>query len=138
MAAIKARGRRLGSLLLVALLIVPAFTLAVSQPAIAMGKTYECQHPVTTGQEAYDVHHVSRSSACMAVRALARFINEENGGGRLYRCKGLTRHHAGVPVLKMHHFDGWHLHIANRYGFVMSRGHRWFAVGGTDFPLNCT
>ncbi len=138
MAVIKVRSGKAGALLLVVLLMIPAFTLATSESAMAKERSYECQHPPTTGEEAYDVHRVSRSTACTAVLALARFINEENGAPHLYRCQGLTIHHAGVPVLKLHHFDGWHLHIADRYGFVMSRGQRWFSVGGTDFPLNCT
>jgi hypothetical protein len=72
------------------------------------------------------------------VRALARYIQNGEKAGRLYKCVGLTQSHPGRPVLKIHHLAGWNLSISHRYEFIMSRGRSSFAVGGTDFPLNCT
>jgi hypothetical protein len=118
-------------------LVAAAMWLVATQQASAV-KTYQCQHPLTTGEEAFNLKNVSPKTACVAVRALAGFIRRGERAGRLYKCVGLTESHPGYPVLKIHRFDGWNLHIRHRYEFVMSRGKSAFTVGGTDFPLNCT
>lgn len=119
----------------VALLTVLAVLLGSTQQASAL-KTYQCQHPVVTGQEAFRLKNVSPATACKAVRALARFI--KGGEKRLYKCVGLTAAHPGKPVLKIHRLAGWRLRIAHEYEFVMYRGRSSFSVSGTDFPLNCS
>jgi hypothetical protein len=119
------------------LLAVMAISLGGPQSASAL-KTYQCQHPLTTGQEAFHLKNVSPGTACKAVRALARFIENGSRSGRLYRCVGLTMSHPGRPVLKIHRLAGWNLRIAHQYQFEMFRGVSSFSVSGTDFPLNCT
>jgi hypothetical protein len=42
---------------------------------------------------------------------LERFIENGAHGSRLYSCVGLSKQHAGRPVLKIHRFDGWNLKI---------------------------
>ena len=106
--------------------------------ASASSRSYECQHPMTTGEEAYAVHGINPHVACRAVRALAAWLQRGDNASRLYRCKRSSPDAGGVPILKLHTFDGYSLRISNTYGFVMYKGNTWFAVGGTDFPLNCT
>lgn len=99
----------------------------------------ECQHPLTTGQEAVNIKHVNPKTACKTVRALARFISNGTNYKRLYKCVGTHGGHtAGRPVLKIHRFEGWKLKVVHTYGFQMSRGRGSFEVTGTDFPLNCS
>ena len=129
--------RRLAASALSATCLLVAIGLGGSQSASAL-KTYQCQHPLRTGQEAFHLQNVSPTTACKAVRALARFVENGSRGERLYRCVGLTMSHPGRPVLKIHRLAGWNLRIAHRYEFVMFRGRSSFAVSGTDFPLNCT
>ena len=121
-----------------AICLLAAIGLLGGAPSAAALKTYQCQHPLTTGQEAFHLRNVSPATACKAVRALARLIANGSHPGRLYRCVGLTMSHPGRPVLKLHRFAGWDLRIAHRYEFTMFRGRSSFAVSGTDFPLNCT
>ena len=120
-----------------AICLLAAIWLGGPQNASAL-KTYQCQHPLTTGQEAFHLKNVRPTTACKAVRTLARFIENGSRPGRLYRCVGLTMSHPGRPVLKIHRLAGWNLRIAHQYEFVMFRGRSPFAVSGTDFPLNCT
>jgi hypothetical protein len=107
--------------------------------AASQGLTRECQHPLTTGQEAVNIRGVDPKTACKTVRALARFISNGERPGRLYGCVGTHGGHtAGRPVLKIHRFEGWRLKIVQTYGLQMSAGGGSFDVTGTDFPLNCT
>ena len=91
----------------------------------------ECQHPVMTGVEVYKLRHVTSRVACPVALALFRW----EAGGRhereLYGCHGI-----GHPYLRLREFHGWHLALTP--DFVMSRNGASFAVGGTDFPINCT
>jgi hypothetical protein len=119
------------------LLAAIAIFLGGAQSASAL-KTYQCQHPLTTGQEAFHLKRVSPATACKAVRALARFVENGSHSQRLYKCVGLTMSHPGRPVLKIHRLAGWNLRIDHQYEFVMFRGRSSFSVSGTDFPLNCT
>jgi hypothetical protein len=124
------------------LLASMAMTFALGQQATAVAKpssnSRECQHPLTTGQEAVNIRGVSPQEACKTVRALARFIENGAKPARLYECAGISRNHPGRPVLKIHRFDGWNLKVVKTYGFRMSRDGGAFEVTGTDFPLNCT
>jgi hypothetical protein len=121
--------------------VVAVVALAVGLtvgPAAAMPKLHECQHPTTTGEEAYHLRHIGAQSACKAVRKLAAWLQKDHNRSHLYRCKRPHPNGAGTPVLKRHAFDGYDLRISKRYGLVMSRGKSSFAVTGTDFPLNCS
>jgi hypothetical protein len=132
-------GRALIALL--ALLAAAALSFAVAGGAAAApstGVTRECQHPMTTGQEAVNIKNVSPKTACKVVRALARFIEDGAKPEGLYKCVGLTKQHPGRPVLVIHSFEGWKLKVVNGYGLKVYRGNASFGVTGTDFPLNCT
>lgn len=93
--------------------------------------TVECQHPVMTGVEVYKLHHITSRRACPVALALFRWETTRNRESVLYGCHGI-----GHPYLRLHRFDGWTLALTP--DFVMSRGGASFAVGGTDFPINCT
>jgi hypothetical protein len=96
--------------------------------------TVECQHPVRTGVEVYKLHHITSASACPVALALFHWETSGSPGSgerALYGCHGL-----GHPYLRLRSFRGWHLALTP--DFVMSRHGASFAVGGTDFPINCT
>jgi len=110
-----------------------ALALATAGPAAATSRVYECQHPTTTGQEAFHVKNMRPHRACVVVRKLAAWLAEDQSHyAKLYHCDGHT------PVLNLHRLFGWHLRISKSDGLRMSRGTKAFSVGGTDFPLNCT
>jgi hypothetical protein len=102
--------------------------------AQAAPKFHECQHPVVTGEEAYNLHHVSVKTACGVVRDLGRFERHTGNIAKLYTCGGAGHH---TPKLKKHAFEGWRLSITKAGDFQMSQGKRSFDVGGTDFPVSC-
>lgn len=113
-------------------------TAAVALPATgaqAFPKLTECQHPVSTGEEAYHLKNVTAKTACPVVLALGRFERKPANIRKLYECIGPGKH---APRLKLHSFDGWHIAILKAGDFQMSRGRASFDVGGTDFPINCT
>ncbi len=91
----------------------------------------ECQHPVGTGVEVYKLHHITSRGACPVALALYRWETSGNRERTLYGCHGI-----GHPYLRLHSFHGWHLSLTP--DFVMSRRGASFAVGGTDFPINCS
>ncbi len=93
--------------------------------------TVECQHPVMTGVEVYELRHITSSSACPVALALFRWETTGRRERELYGCRGI-----GHPYLRLRRFQGWHLALTP--DFVMSRHGASFAVGGTDFPINCT
>jgi len=116
-----------------------ASVLASPASAPAMPPVHECQKPVVTGVEVYDVKGVPIKRACELALALFKW---ENAGHwtALYGCRRASRNAAGYPFLRLHSFHGWRLALRGRpYGeFEMSRDRRSFFVTGTDFPLNCT
>jgi hypothetical protein len=116
-----------------ALLMLLAFTGA---PASAAGKnkSYECQHPLVTGQEAVNPRGVTPQEACKVVRSLGKFLEKIPNIRKLYVCKGPGNH---TPVLKMTEFEGWKLKLQN-YAFIMYKPGASFRVTGTDFPVNCS
>jgi hypothetical protein len=123
---------------LAALALLCAAAIAGSPArAAAKPKSYGCQHPMTTGQEAVNVKGVSPREACKVVRALGRFLSKPANIEKLYECAGATRQHPGRPVLLMHEFEGWKLTL-RRYNFIMHRPGASFRVTGTDFPVNCS
>lgn len=113
--------------------LASAVALLASLPGARAGavKTVECQHPVMTGVEIFKLHNITSRSACPVALALFSWDDTHNHERALYGC-----HRIGHPYLRLHSFHGWHLALTP--DFVMSRGGQSFAVGGTDFPINCT
>jgi hypothetical protein len=125
---------------LMALVIATASLLLAlgTGTASAFPKLHECQHPMTTGQEAYNLHNISVKAACKEVRKLATYLGKTANVRKLYGCHRAHPNEGGTPFLKQHTFDGYDLHIAKSGAFVMSQGSASFSVTGTDFPLNCS
>jgi hypothetical protein len=125
---------------LLALVIATASLLLAlgTGTASAFPKLHECQHPVVTGEEAYNLHNISVKAACKAVRQLGVYLRKPANIRKLYGCNRPHPNAPGKPFLKQHTFDGYDLHIAKSGAFVMSQGNASFSVTGTDFPLNCT
>jgi hypothetical protein len=119
-----------------------AITLALAGvgagTASAFPKLHECQHPMVTGEEAYNLHNITVATACKAVRKLGKYLSKPANIRKLYGCHRPKPNAAGTPFLKMHTFDGYDLKIAKSGAFVMYKGSASFSVTGTDFPLNCT
>jgi hypothetical protein len=119
---------------LAAVALLAALALIAAPASAAKPRSYECQHPLVTGQEAVNPKGVSPAEACKVVRSLGRFLEKIPNIRRLYTCTGPGRH---TPVLKMHEFEGWKLKLVN-YWFVMYKPGASFRVTGTDFPVNCS
>lgn len=115
-----------------ALLMLLAFTGASA--SAAKPKSYECQHPLVTGQEAVNPKGVTPQEACKVVRSLGTFLEKVPNIRKLYKCTGPGGH---TPVLKMTEFEGWKLKLQN-YAFIMYKPGASFRVTGTDFPVNCS
>jgi hypothetical protein len=108
--------------------------VSLSAGRASAATSIECQHPLVTGVEVYKLRHITSHSACPVALALFRWETKgDDGSGEraLYGCHGLGR-----PYLRRHTFQGWHLSLTP--DFVMTRRGSSFAVGGTDFPINCT
>ncbi len=131
----------MGRLRLPGLLLALA-VLALSAPgeAAASKRYYECQKPLRTGVEVYDLHEVPAVRACpVALQLFAWESSSSADQSALYGCRRPKPEAAGYPYLRLRHFRGWRLSLRGTgQTFTMSRGERSFAVGGTDFPLNCT
>jgi len=110
---------------------------AVGTAAAAGPKYYECQHPLTTGEEAVNPKGISPKEACKVVRSLGSFLGKPGNIEKLYECRGATARKPGRPVLLMNEFEGWKLKLAN-YDFIMYKPGASFRVTGTDFPVNCS
>lgn len=124
---------------LAALALLGLIALAGSPTSAAAAKpvSHECQHPLTTGEEAVNVKGVSVKEACKAVRALGVYLSKPGNIEKLYECAGATPKKPGRPVLLMHEFEGWKLKLSG-YNFVMHKPGASFRVTGTDFPINCS
>ena len=96
--------------------------------------TVECQHPIVTGVEIYELRHISIAHACPV--ALAFFRWEVDGKHRLslYRCHERGQRHPH-PHLRLRDFRGWRLELTPE--FVMSRHGASFAIAGDGFPIAC-
>ncbi len=105
--------------------------------AAAKPKSYECQHPLVTGQEAVNPKGISPAEACKVVRALGRYLSKPKNIEALYECRGATKNKPGRPVLLQTEFEGWHLKLVREYTFVMYKKGASFQVTGQDFPVNC-
>ena len=108
-----------------------ALTLG-SMSSQAAARTVECQHPVTTGMEAFNLKHVSSATACTLAIGLSKW------NAKWYVCKGASSKSVGTPVIKIHSFEGWTLTVPKHSALRMSRGAGSFQVEGTDFPINCS
>jgi hypothetical protein len=122
---------------LAALALLCIAALAGAPASDAAPKSYECQHPLTTGQEAVNVRGISPREACRVVRSLGRFLAKPGNIEALYECAGATPRKPGRPVLLMDEFEGWGLSL-HRYNFVMHKPGASFRVTGTDFPIDCS
>jgi hypothetical protein len=109
-----------------------------SASAAAKPKSYECQHPLVTGQEAVNPKGISPKEACKVVRSLGKFLSKTANIEKLYECAGATPKKPGRPVLLMDEFEGWKLKLVNGYNFVMHKPGASFRVTGQDFPVNCS
>jgi hypothetical protein len=131
--------RRLAALGLVAGALVAA-SMPSAGGALAAPALHECQKPVRTGVEVYDLRNVARAQACHVALALFAWENDGRHWSVLYGCHRPQPDAVGYPYLRLHSFHGWRLSLRGRpYGeFRMSRAASSFLVTGTDFPLNCT
>jgi hypothetical protein len=118
--------------------LLALLALSGSPAAAAKPKSYECQHPLVTGQEAINPKGISSKQACKVVRSLGKFLSTDKGIEELYECKGATPMKPGRPVLLMDEFEGWHLKLVNGYNFFMTKPGQSFRVAGQDFPVNCS
>jgi hypothetical protein len=121
----------LAAVALLALIILPGAATA------AKPKSYECQHPLVTGQEAVNPKGISPKEACKVVLSLGKFLSKQGNIEKLYECKGATPKKPGRPVLLMSEFEGWKLKL-NGYNFLMHKPGASFRVTGQDFPVNCS
>ena len=112
--------------------------LSASPAGAAKPKSYECQHPLVTGQEAVNPKGISPKEACVVVRALGKYLSTDKNIEALYECKGATPKKPGTPVLLQTEFEGWHLKLVNGYNFFMTMPGKSFRVTGQDFPVNCS
>ena len=76
----------------------------MAQPAM-----HQCQHPVTTSEDAFDLHGISATTACGVVRDLSHWLTRSWNAQRLYRCQMADNGWNGRPILKMHRYDGYRL-----------------------------
>jgi len=124
---------------LAALASAAAFVPAPGALASPPLKLTECQKPLVTGEEVYNLKAVSAAKACPVVLALGHWEYEPGHLVQhiteLYGCRGPGKHD---PVLKLRSFDGWRLSLTKAGDFQMSRAGSSFDVTGTDFPLNCS
>lgn len=123
-----------------AALLALAFAASGGLPAASAARAearsqIECQRPMTTGEEVFDLKNVTSAVACPVVRDLGRWEYTAHNISKLYRCSGPGKH---TPVLKLAQFEGWRLSLSKTGYFQMSRGRSSFTVIGTDFPLNCS
>ena len=119
---------------LAAAALLMLLALSGAPASAAKPKSYECQHPLVTGQEAVNPRGVTPQEACKVVRSLGKFLEKVPNIRKLYVCKGPGNH---TPVLKMTEFEGWKLKLQN-YAFIMYKPGASFRVTGTDFPVNCS
>lgn len=122
---------------LAAVALLALLALSGSPAAAAKPKSYECQHPLITGQEAVNPKGISPKAACKVVRELGAFLSTNQHIEELYECKGATPKKPGRPVLLMTEFKGWKLKL-NGYNFLMTKPGQSFRVTGQDFPVNCS
>jgi hypothetical protein len=123
---------------LAAVALLALLALSSSPAAAAKPKSYECQHPLVTGQEAVNPKGISPNQACKVVRSLGKFLSTDKGIEELYECKGATPKKPGKPVLLLDEFEGWHLKLVKEYNFFMTKPGQSFRVTGQDFPVNCS
>ena len=123
---------------LAAVALLALLALTGSPAAAAKPKSYECQHPLVTGQEAVNPKGISPKAACKVVRELGAFLSTDAHIEELYECVGETKQHPGRPKLLMTEFNGWKLKLVKEYNFFMTKPGQSFRVTGQDFPVNCS
>ena len=123
---------------LAAVALLALLALMGSPAAAAKPKSYECQHPLVTGQEAVNPKGITPKEACKVVLSLGKFLSKPGNIEALYECKGATPKKPGRPKLLMSEFEGWKLKLVNGYSFFMTKPGQSFRVAGQDFPVNCS
>ena len=123
---------------LAAVAMLALLALSGSPAAAAKPKSYECQHPLVTGQEAVNPKGISPGAACKVVRSLGKFLSTNQGIEELYECVGATSKRPGRPKLLLTEFEGWKLKLVKEYNFVMTKPGQSLKVQGQDFPVNCS
>jgi hypothetical protein len=123
---------------LAAVVLLALLALSGSPAAAAKPKSYECQYPLVTGQEAVNPKGISPKAACKVVRELGAFLSTDKHIEELYECVGETKQHPGRPKLLMTEFNGWKLKLVKQYNFFMTKPGQSFRVTGQDFPVNCS
>lgn len=123
---------------LAAATLLALLALSTSPAGAAKPKTFECQHPLVTGQEAINPKGLSGKEACVVVRALGKYLSKPKNIEALYECKGATPKKPGKPVLLQTEFEGWKLKLVDGYNFYMTKPGKSFRVAGQDFPVNCS
>jgi hypothetical protein len=123
---------------LAAVTLLALLALSNSPANAAKLKSYECQHPLVTGQEAVNPKGISPKEACVVVRSLGKYLSKVENIEALYECKGATPKRPGTPVLLQTEFEGWKLKLVNGYNFFMTKPGQSFRVTGQDFPVNCS
>lgn len=122
------------------LAVMFGLVLLAPSTSFAGSSSHECQKPVRTGVEVYNLHHISSATACPVALELFRW--ESSSAARqkaLYGCARPRPEAPGYPYLRLHRFRGYRLSLSKPGKiFTMSKGRASFEVGGTDFPLNCT
>jgi hypothetical protein len=112
--------------------------LSAGPASAAKPKSYECQHPLVTGQEAVNPKGISPKEACVVVRSLGKYLSKVKNIEALYECAGATPKTPGRPVLLQTEFEGWRLKLVKEYNFYMLKPGQSFRVTGQDFPVNCS
>jgi hypothetical protein len=123
---------------LAAAAVLCLLALSAGSAGAAKPKSYECQHPLVTGQEAVNPKGISPKEACVVVRSLGKYLSTVKNIEALYECKGATPKKPGKPVLLQTEFEGWHLKLVKEYNFFMTMPGKSFKVTGQDFPVNCS
>jgi hypothetical protein len=121
--------------------VTAALAAAALVPAGASAKYHECQHPVTTGAGVSHLHNITVAEACPGALKLFHWEVLGQHYADLFKClPATTKDGIRTPKLKRHHFRGYTLSLGGKYNYAfrMAKDGGSFAVGGTDFPINCT
>ena len=95
----------------------------------AASRSFQCQHPVTTGVEVSELHDVSSATACKVALNLYRYGTSDH---EIADCTASNQ-----PYWTIRSFEGWRTVLTRASGFGLRRGRALFFLGGTDFPAPC-
>ena len=78
-----------------------------------------------------DLHHVSFRTACRVTKKIATYPWPESDRTKITRW-------CWDDLGKVSSFDGWNVTVRGFDGpATLSRGGRWFAFQGQEFPISC-